>query len=63
MSISTTEAFEWVPLHFEDLMKSVGNNYIHWSLDLCVREVSGWREERSDLMLRNNCHCTLDRDR
>lgn len=43
--------------------KSVGNNYIHWSLDLCFRPVSGWREERGDLMIRNNCHCTLNRER
>lgn len=38
MSISITETFEWVPLYFKNLMKSVVNNYIHWLLDLHVSE-------------------------
>lgn len=42
MSISITETFEWVPLYFKDLMKTVES--LH-PLDIaCVRNVSGWRE-------------------
>lgn len=38
MSISITETFEWVPLYFKNLMKSLLNHYIHWILDLYVLE-------------------------
>jgi len=32
MSISITGTFEWVPLYFKDLMKTLLNHYIHWIL-------------------------------
>lgn len=49
MSIPITETFEWVPLYFKNLMKSLVNNYIHTA---GIRAVSGQREERVDLMIR-----------
>jgi len=38
MSILITETFEWVPLYFKNLMKTMVNSYIHWILDLHVSE-------------------------
>lgn len=46
MSISITETFEWVPLYFKNLMKSVVNYYIHW---ICLYQ-SSFRVEGGEVL-------------